>query len=79
MPTELMRVHPDCPKPDISDDVSLTSWDIRHVDRGKVSFSHISKERWGAIFGKPNECCPLCGDYRSDHPENEFCALNANP
>jgi hypothetical protein len=51
MPTELMRVHPDCPKPDISDDVSLTSWDIRHTDRGKFAYHHIPKDRWAEIFG----------------------------
>jgi hypothetical protein len=75
-----VNTDPDCPGADIRKGESLHSWDIQHKDKGSYSFSHISKERWGAIFGKPNECCPLCGDYRSDHPENEFCTPNAaNP
>ena len=57
-----MKVHPDCPKPDISDDVSLTNWDIKHKPKLRSSFSHIPKERWEEIFmakkppKKPKPC-----------------------
>jgi hypothetical protein len=52
MPTERMRLDPRCPRPDVSDDCSLTAWDTRHVPkRRKFSLSHIPKERYEEIFG----------------------------